>query len=342
MNRETILAGAIALVVAVSVLAVAVVPGAIADADTERDPVRPGHLDIQEVSIAPGPVSGGTATLQVDTRLAHSRGRSENVSVLVRAVHLESGLVETTKQTPVSTISGEREVSVLQNVSVERSGGYRVETIVYRDDERIAEGSKEVRGVGTLTPEYARTSVRFHWQGGDGLPPIEYTVADAADNRTTLDVSTFLTNEGDAASKELRVVFTARQADSNIVADRASVEVGTVRPGRTATPSVELAVPDGYNYYLDAVLWKDGVIVGTARSVANLNPTETVEANETVREVGLEVGDFDGDRQDEKRRDYEETVTESAAADGGVPGFGVGAATAALVGALLLARRRNS
>ncbi|NEU56067.1 PGF-CTERM sorting domain-containing protein [Halorussus sp. MSC15.2] len=335
MNRERILAGGIALVVAVSVLAVAVVPGTIAE--SESDPVRPGHLDIQEVSIAPGTVSGGTATLRVDSRLSHSRGESENVTVLVRAVHLESGLVETTKRTAVPTISGEREVSVVQNLSVERSGGYRVETVVFRDGVRIAEGSKEVRGVGTLTPEYARTSVRFHWQGDDGLPPIEYTIGKTTGNRTTLDVSTFLTNEGDAPSEELRVVFTARQADSNIVADRASVEVGTVRPGRTVTPNVELAVPDGYNYYLDAVLWKDGVIVGTARSVANLNPTETVRANETVREVGLEVGDFENGPTG--GRGAPETTVEEAASAGGVPGFGTSVAALALVGALLLARR---
>lgn len=341
MNRETMLAGGIAVVVAVSLLSAAVVPGAIAE--TDSDPVRIGHLRIQEVSIAPGPVSGGTATLTVDTRLSHRGGRSENVTVHVRAVHLESGLVETTKQKAVDPISGDREVSVVQNLSVERSGGYRVETIVYRDGERIAQGSKEVRGVGTLTPEYARTSVRFHWQGGDGFPPIEYTVQDVANNRTTLDVSTFLTNEGDAASEELRVVFTARQADSNIVADRASVSVGTIQPGRTATPSTELTVPDGYNYYLDAVLWKDGVIVGTARSVANLNPTETLEANETVREVGIEVSDFEsegGDGGKEPQR-YETEEAAADGADGGTPGFTTGLAVVALVGALLLARRRS-
>jgi PGF-CTERM protein len=341
MNRETMLAGGIGLVVAVSVLAVAVVPGAIAD--TESDPVRTGHLSIQEVAIAPGPVSGGTATLQVDTRLRHVRGRSENVTVLVRAVHLDSGLVETTSERAVEPISGDREVPVRQNLSVERSGGYRIETVVYRDDERIAEGAKEVRGVGTLTPEYARTSVEFHWQGQSGLPPVEYTIQDAADNRTTLNVSTFLTNEGDAPSDQLRVVFTARQADSNIVADRAAVGVGQIAPGRTAAPSVELAVPDGYNYYLDAVLWKDGVIVGTARSVANLNPTETVAANETVREVGIEVGDFEEDRGGAggaSGPNYETTV-ESADHGGGVPGFGAGVAAVALVGALLLARRRT-
>jgi PGF-CTERM protein len=101
-----------------------------------------------------------------------------------------------------------------------------------------------------------------------------------------------------------------------------------------------LTVPDGYNYYLDAVLWNDGVIVGTARSVANLNPTETVTANETVREVGIEVGDFDGD-QTSDGRNRRTTVEEGAAADGGVPGFGAGVAVLALVGALLVGRRRS-
>jgi hypothetical protein len=111
--------------------------------------------------------------------------------VLVRAVHLDSGLVETTTETRMPTIEGEQETSVTQNVSVERRGGYRIETIVFRDGERVAEGGKEVRGVGTLRPAYARTDVAFHWQGeGSEFPSIEYTIADVTNNRTTLDVST--------------------------------------------------------------------------------------------------------------------------------------------------------
>ncbi|WP_115864599.1 DUF7490 domain-containing protein [Halorussus litoreus] len=340
MKRETMLAGGAAVVVAIALVAAAAVPGAIAV--SEDDPVRPGHLSIQEVAISPGEVTGGTATLSVDTRLEHSvvssNSESENVTMRVRAVHLESGLVETTAEAAVPTISGEREVSVVQNLTVERAGGYRIETVVYRDGERIAEGQKSVRGVGTLTPAYADTDVRFHWQGSDGLPPVEYTVASAEGNRTTLNVSTFLTNEGDVPSEELRVVFTVRQADSNIVADRRAVAVGAIRPGRTASPGAELAVPEGYNYYLDAVLWKDGVIVGTARSVANLNPTETLEANETVREVGIEVGDFEDDQREDDRP--ERTTSERDGGAGGVPGFTPVVALLALVGGLLLARRR--
>ena len=336
MNRETLLAGAIVLVVAVSSLAAAVVPGAMA---SPNDDVREGSLRIQEMTIAPGAVSGGTATLTVDTRLEHWGGRTENVSVLVRAVHLESGLVEATTEKSVASISEKREVSVVQNLSVARAGGYRIETVVFRDGERVAEGRKQVRGVGNLQPAYARTSVRFHWQDGGGLPPVEYTVADAGPNRTTLNVSTYLTNEGDDTSGDLRVVFTARQADSNIVADRAAVSVATLRPGRTGTPSVELTVPSEYNYYLDAVLWKDGVVVGTVRSVANLDPTETLKANQSVREVGIEVSDFESDSDGPSGAT--KTTLDGSGGSGSAPGFGAGLTALAILGGLLLARRRR-
>ena len=47
-------------VVVVSILAVVAVPDAVAD---PTDDLRPGHVDITEVPIAPGAVTGETATL---------------------------------------------------------------------------------------------------------------------------------------------------------------------------------------------------------------------------------------------------------------------------------------
>ena len=88
------------------------------------------------------------------------------------------------------------------------------------------------------------------------------------------------------------------------------------------------------------MLWRDGIIVSTARAPASLDPTEVVPTNTTTRETGLEVGDF---AEEEERTPVAEPqstgrpVTESAG-----PGFGVGAAVVALVGAGLLTRRRSA
>jgi hypothetical protein len=105
-------------------------------------------------------------------------------------------------------------------------------------------------------------------------------------------------------------------------------------------------VPDGYNYYLDAILRRDGVIVDTATAPAQLDPSEIVAVNETRRSVGLETGDFattggsdggaDGQALAADESDGQATVA-------GGPGFGAGAALAAVAALAvgLFARRRS-
>jgi PGF-CTERM protein len=289
------------------------------------------------MEIAAGDVTGDTVTLNVTTRLSHRGPPARNVSLRVQAVDTESGLVETTRTVRVGNLSGEREVAVPTNLTVEREGGYRIRTVVYRDGQRIDSGARELRGLEALQPPYARSDVRF--ASADALPPVSFSVAEAGEERTTLALQMGLTNGGDERPADLRVTVTLRQADSNIVANRTSVTVESIRPGRTETVETRLAVPAGYNYYIDAVLWRDGVVIDSARGAANLNPSETISVNETRREVELEVGDFtrgDGEGGD---RPVPEATGQPTASGG--PGFGVAVAVVAVVAAALLARRKR-
>lgn len=333
MNRETALAAAAVGLVAVALLAAAAVPGALADPTDDRF-TSPGHVGVVEVAIdrTPVEVTGETATLTVRTDLSHRGNPTENVSLRVRAVDAESGLVATTRTVDVGTLRDDGEVTVPANVTVPREGGYRIETTVYRGDERVDEAAREVRGLEALTPPYARTPVRF--TESETLPAVSFSVADAGQNRTTLALDASLTNRGDAQSADLSVSFVLRQADSNIVAARETVPVDAVRPGRTAAVSTDVTVPSEYNYYVDVVLWKDGVVVDTARSAANLNPTETIDVNQTRTEVELRVSDFETEK---RTRAPAAEGTDTTSAD--QPGFGPGVAAAALLAVGLLARR---
>jgi PGF-CTERM protein len=288
------------------------------------------------MEIAAGDVTGDTVTLNVTTRLSHRGPPARNVSLRVQAVDTESGLVETTRTVRVGNLSGEREVAVPTNLTVEREGGYRIRTVVYRDGQRIDSGARELRGLEALQPPYARSDVRF--ASADALPPVSFSVAEAGEERTTLALQMALTNGGDERPENLRVTVTLRQADSNIVANRTSVPVGSIRPGRTETVEAGLTVPSEYNYYIDAVLWKDGVVVDSARGAANLDPTETISVNETERDVELRVSDFTRGDEEADRPRPEGTGMPTA---GGGPGFGVGAALLALLAAALLARRNS-
>ena len=334
MRRESALAAGAVGVVVLAVVAAVLVPGALANPSEDR-PVRPGPVTIADMEISAGDVTGDTVTLDVGTRLSHRGPPARNVSLRVQAVDTESGLVESTRTVSVGNLSEEREVAVPTNLTVEREGGYRIRAVVYRDGERIDSGARELRGLEALQPAYARSDVRF--ASADALPPVSFSVAEAGEDRTSLDMQVALTNGGDEQPSDLRVTVTLRQADSNIVANRTAVDVGSIRPGRTATVETRLRVPAGYNYYVDAVLWKDGVIIDSARGAANLDPSETISVNETRREVELEVGDFTrGDGTEGDRPRPEATGMPTA---GGGPGFGVVVAVVAVVAAALFARR---
>jgi PGF-CTERM protein len=252
--------------------------------------------------------------------------------VRFRATDAESGFVAATRTVDVGTLDEDGETPVDANLTVEREGGYRIEATVFRDGERIGTGGKTVSGLEALTPAYARTSVGF--TDSEALPPVSVSVGSVENNRTTLDLAAALTNRGDDPSGDLRVTVVLRQADSNIVAARSETAVGTIRPGRTETVETSVTVPTRYNYYVDAVLWTDGVVVDTARTAANLDPTERISVNETERDVELRVEEFADDER-EQRPEPEATRTVSTSA----PGFGVGVAVAALLAVALAARR---
>jgi hypothetical protein len=337
MQREWLFGAAVLAVLAVTVVGAALVPGAVAD---RSDEVVEGDLRLQEITISDGRVGGETLELQTDVRLAHRRGVSENVSVEFRAIGLDSGLVADSRTVDVGRVSGDREVSVVETLTVERGGGYRVEATVYRDGQRRATGAKEVRGTGGLTPDYADSPVEFHRFARSDLPVIEYSIAEASGNRSTLSVSTYLTNTGDAPTEGMHLVVKARQVESGIVADEQAVRVDGIDPGETVTPETSLTVPSQYNYYLDAILWVDGVVVDTTRAGASLDPTERVPANTTERDVGLQVSDFEGGAGDGRPTAQPEATGTPAAAEG--PGFGVVAAVLALAAVLVLALARRN
>ena len=337
MRRETLLTGGVVVVVLAMLIGATAVPGALSE---PPDDVRESYLDLRETTIEPAAVDGQTVTLAIDARLSHRGGPAENVTVETRAIDADTGLVATTTRQSVGTVEGEREVSVRSNITVERAGGYRIDTIVYEDGNRVETGQQSVQNVDALTPAYARSTVTFQRFENAGVPldSITYRIDGVADNQTTLNVSVYVTNAGNTPSDDLSLRLRARQADSNVIADESTVRVGQIRPGRTEIVRTQLTVPDDYNYWLDGMLLSDGVIVGTESSPANLHPTERLQENETRQEVGFQSSDFEQERPAEQGMDEPQ---QTAAGEG--PGFtALVGLIAVLASALLIARRQTN
>jgi len=340
VKREYALIGAAVVVVVLTVLIALLVPGTLAETDERSEPVPEGDLRLSEIRLTPANVTEESATLTVTNWLSHADGTSENVSVLVRAVDTDDGLVKTRQRQSIVRLTGDRDDAVEVNVTVERSGGYRFETLVFVDGERRDTRSVTVDGIEGLEPASAKSGLRFH-DFGSLFPTITYEVTSVDSNTVTLNTRTFLTNRGDQTTRDLQLLVRARQGDSNVIADRAVTDVPEVRPGRTGTPTVNLTVPDDYSYQLDAVLTRDDVIVDTAAAAANLDPTQTVEVNKTTESIDLDVEDFvRADQPSDEDRDTPEPTTESGGGDG--PGFGLVAGLVALLVSTLAFRYSGS
>ena len=339
MRRESLLGAAVCAVVLTMILGAVAVPDALAGPPEDRHDSR---LSMQQPYLAATDVSGESVTLSLSARLAHRGGTAENVTVETRAVDAETGLVETTERLSLGTIDAGRDVPYTTNLTVERRGSYRIETDVYADGRRATTHSGTVSNLDALVPPSARSAVRFHDFGGsDGdMTAITYRIATVANDEATLNVTTYLTNTGDEPAGGVALQLRARQADSNVIADADTVTVGEIRPGRTTTVSTELTVPDGYDYWLDGILSADDVIVGTERSVADLDPTETLRRNQTTTETGFQSDDFVRETASGPESDQmdESAVTASG---GSGPGFTAGTVLVALAIIVLAVSRRE-
>lgn len=355
MRRELVLTIATVVIVVASLTTLAL-SGAVSDpgdAETDASVETAGDASLLEVAISAGDVGGETAFLEVDTHLEHRGGAVENVTVVHRATNTDTNLVEHTVESDVGTLDDESEVVISESVDVPRDGTHELETFVYVDGVRTESMTHTVAGVDALTPAYAETSLEFHRFGGDyggalaDVPAIEYSVESTTDDEVELEVSSFLTNTGDETTGDLELEVKARQADSNIVADAATVDLNAVEPGETVTPTADLEVAQEYQYYLDAILWLDGTIVATDRAGADLRPDAT---NESTGGNGLDTSDFD---ESEDGFETEETSSETAGdeeiddADAAeqdsdaTPGFTLGGGAVALLATIALIRRRT-
>jgi len=335
-TRTALLAAAAALLVATAVGAVAA-PGAISDPRATDEP--PGRIDVAGATVAPGDVRGETAELRLGTDLRHRGGTVENVTVRHRAIGAESGLLVDETTVDVGDVDFDGERTVNGTVTVEREGGYRIETVVFADGQRREQQTTRVAGVAALTPDYADTQVGF--TDGTVWPTVAVSVVEADNETATLSASVSVTNRGDEASEDVDLRLYLRQAESNVIAADATETVGAVRPGRTDTVTTTVEVPAGYNYYVDAALFDDDVLVDETQGVANLNPRETITANETVRDVEFSVEDFQRDDVGGEGGDGADRAPTDGATGGSTPGFGPLVALVALVVAALTARRRR-
>jgi len=264
------------------------------------------RLRVTDIDISPERVTSTSVLLNVTTYVENNgNGESGEAKLILKAFDSTSGLLVGATTTPAGIIDKDKTLPVSQLISVEREGGYRIDVVLFEDEKRLRQRSVQIYGIGDLTPNINDIGIR--------IQEMDFLVENVTGSRVTIGVDLYLTNEGDFTSEDLPMLIKAREVDAGLLADKVWITTGSVEKEKTIVRSCEIAVPDGYNYIVEALIWKNDTIVERGEGVVQLNPKRTIPKDEEIVSSDIRVEDF---MPEPEEREYMETGAKKK-----VPGF---------------------
>lgn len=256
-----------------------------------EEPAAPHFLRITNLEISPAQVLSQEVVLNVTSYLDNRGGGDSGVARLeAKAFGDATGFLLAEARSDVGVVPGDTTRPVSMTVKVPREGGVRIDVVLYEDDLGRQTASTRASNLGSLEPEVLDTGLR--------IQDVDFVVRDVApgSNRTgaraTIQTDLYVTNEGDRASEDLQVQVKAREVSTRLVSDVAWVGTGSIAQGATVIRSVNLTVPEGYNYAFEILTWRGEVIVARSEGVVQLAPTYVKPKDQEVVTDPANVRDF--------------------------------------------------
>ncbi len=243
-------------------------------------------LSIREVDVKPIDVTSAVVEVNVTAYINHAGGKTTNASMLIRAIRSDTKLLEAQVFAPITAAETEKDKALIvsQNLKVERNGGYELKILLFDNGTILDSGSVNIAGLNALVPQSKRSGIT--------LNNIDFTVSGVSAGRVAIKSDIYLENRGSQATENLNLIVKAREAASNLLADKTTSETGVIASESTAIKNVKLEVPDEYNYMVVVELWKGDVMINTWEKPVLLAPSKTVPKETVEKKVDIEVSKF--------------------------------------------------
>jgi len=242
------------------------------------------YFSIRDVDVKPLEVTSAQIEVNVTAYIDRGDGKTSNPTRQIRVINSDTRLLETEGFAPIPESDGGKTVTASQRLKVNRNGNYELIIMLYNNKSIRDSGAVAIKGLSALTPAAKTSSII--------LSNIDFVITGASAGRASVRPDVYLENRGVSASDNMNMVVKARQAEFNIFTDKASTETGTIASEATAVRSVQLEVPDGYNYMVVVELWKGDVQVNTWEKALMLAPTKTVPKESQEKKMNIEVSKF--------------------------------------------------
>jgi len=274
------------LLLLLSLVAVVALSGCLESSDKNTPKYT---LMVKNMDIVPGQTKTSTIELKVTTYIENKVGASgpmtsKNTSLQLKATSTDKDFLVNQTTTFVGKIAPDKTVNVTQTLLLPKKGGYKLEALLFEEDKQVDSGSRTVYNLESLPADSKVTGLRI-----DG---IDFLVRKAAEGRVVIQSDIYVTNFGARTSQDYQLMIKATDIDSKLVADKQWSNTGMIAPDATAIRSVNLTVPDRYNYVVDVLIWSNSTIVGQGRDYVQLNATTMLSDKERLASKGTQTGIF--------------------------------------------------
>ncbi|HPE64103.1 MAG TPA: hypothetical protein PLQ49_08360 [Methanothrix sp.] len=284
-------------------------------------------LKIAEMDLSAEEVTGATVTINVTTYV-ENQGRltSKNASLLLKAYETKNNLLETQVRSDMGPIERGTTANITNTLELPKKGSYRIEATLFEEDEKRSTASRTVYNLESLTADVDVMNVRI---GG-----MDFMVKEAENGTVRIQTDIYFTNVGPTPSPDYRIEVKAREVDSGLVADKKEMNIGEIPPQGTVIRSVNLSVPDQYNYRAEVLIWRNASIVGQGEDYVLLKPEMMMEEGQRIESKDIKTKGFvmqeapveeAAAEMEASPMEVEEYAREESpeVEGGGIPGFGI-------------------
>ncbi len=279
-----------------------------------------GNIVVRGIDLSAPVVNSGSLLLVANVTLDSVSAASGDLVLSAKAYDSATGLVVQDVHRDVASIGKDKTSNVELGLDLPRADGYRIHVEVRRDGQLIQVAQITASNLGALQPNTHDTGLR--------VAGMDFEVLSTAGNRTDVLVTAYLVNEGTQDSRPLSLQLKARETSTGLLAAQTWIAVNPIGREETAAYNSTVALPEGFNYEVEAILWDGRIIVERGSGFVQFAPRTVVPPG---TDIIVSTPDLDAFLRDRAQGD-----SGSAAK---TPGPGLLVVAAALALAAVVARR---
>ena len=253
------------------------------------------EIQIADIDIAAEALGIAEVSLNVTTYLDNSGdAESGEIDIVVKAYDAATNLLVTSNQTNVGIIGGKETKSGSTSVKLPKSGGYKLQIVVFEDDKGIQRAETMIYGLTSLEPpSVAKIAVREI----DFFVEAVEVEREGAREYVLINTTLYIDNLGKDVSG-LRALIKARDNETRLIADKGWKDLGVLKEGTTSLHYADLRVLNGRDYIVEVQIWQSERVIKESSGMVLLSPfankTVVVAAKEKTVEISptITISDF--------------------------------------------------